>query len=177
MAAPSNALPPSPWVERFAPLVPAGGQVLDLACGRGRHTRIFLERGHPVTAVDRDLGRLGDLRGDEALEALEIDLEVGDGFPLAGRFFAGVVVVNYLHRPILPEIIAAVAPEGVLIYETFARGNERFGKPNNPDYLLKPGELLDAAINQLQVVAYEDLIVERPAPAAVQRICARRPVD
>lgn len=165
---------PSSWVARFAPWLPPGGPVLDLACGRGRHTIFFLESGHPVTAVDRDVSGLTDLRTREALEVIETDLEDGRTFPLAGRRFAGVVVTNYLHRPILPDIVSAVAPGGFLIYETFAAGNERFGKPSNPAFLLQPGELLEAVRGELRVRAYEDLIVDTPCPAAVQRICAGR---
>lgn len=164
---------PSPWVQRFAPLLPAAGRVLDLACGGGRHTRLLLEAGHRVTALDRDLSGLSDLAGTPGLELLEADLEDGPPFPLAGRSFDGLVVTNYLHRPLLPDLVAAVAPGGLLIYETFARGNERFGKPSNPDFLLKPGELLTAVGARLRVLAYEDLIVETPRKAAVQRICAR----
>lgn len=167
----------SPWVERFAPLVPEGGPVLDLACGGGRHTRLFLDRGHPVTAVDSDLSQLADGGPESALERIEADLEDGRAFPLGERRFASVVVTNYLFRPLLPSIVAAVAPGGLLIYETFARGNERFGRPSNPDFLLKPGELLDAVRGHLRVIAYEDLIVEVPRPAAVQRICATRETE
>ena len=165
---------PSAWVARFAEAVPAGGLVLDLACGGGRHTRLFLDRGHPVLAVDRDLSGLADLGDHATLERLEVDLEDGRPFPLADRRFAGVVVTNYLFRPLLAPLVAAVEPGGVLIYETFARGNERFGRPSNPDFLLEPGELLEAVRGRLRVLAYEDLIVERPKPAAVQRICAAR---
>ena len=125
-------------------------------------------------AVDRDLSGLGDLAGQPGLETLEADLEDGRSFPLAGQEFAGVVVTNYLYRPLLPALVEAVAPGGALIYETFARGNERFGRPTNPDHLTKPGELLEMVRGALRVLAYEDLIVERPKPAAVQRICARR---
>ena len=163
---------PSAWVRRFARYVPAGGPVLDLACGAGRHVRLFLERGHPVTAVDRDLSGIADTIGRPGLEALEVDLEDGRRFPLAGRRFAGVVVTNYLYRPLFPALIAAVAPGGALIYETFAKGNERFGRPRRPEHLLNPGELLEAVRGQLRVRAYEDLIVEAPRPAAIQRICA-----
>ncbi|MDJ0946790.1 MAG: class I SAM-dependent methyltransferase [Kiloniellales bacterium] len=178
MSEPAPARPhgpsrPSAWVERFAPLVPAVGAVLDLACGGGRHSRLFLAAGHPVTAVDIAVSALADLAGKEGLEIVEADLEDGGPFPLAGRSFAGVVVTNYLHRPLLPALVDAVAPGGVLIYETFARGNERFGKPRNPDHLLVPGELLAAVQGRLRVLAYEDLVVEEPRPAAVQRICAR----
>ncbi len=165
---------PSLWVRRFAGRVPAGGRVLDLACGGGRHTRLFLELGHPVLAMDRDIAWIADLAGRPDLETLEVDLEDGRPFPLAGQRFAGVVVTNYLYRPHLPALIESVAPGGVLIYETFARGNERFGRPSNPDHLLEAGELLEAVRGFLRILAYEDLDVERPKPAAVQRICALR---
>lgn len=162
---------PSEWVARFAGFVPPAGRVLDVAAGSGRHTRFFLGRGHPVTAVDRDASGLADRKDDPALEILEFDLEGVDTWPFAGREFEAVVVTNYLHRPILPDIVATVATGGVLIYETFAGGQERFGRPQNPDFLLQPGELLDAARGRLRVVAYEDLILENPS-RAVQRIAA-----
>jgi SAM-dependent methyltransferase len=162
----------SPWVIRFANLVSRGGEVLDVACGSGRHARLFLARGHDVVAVDRDLSGLADLANHSHLEMVKTDLEAEALFALAHRRFAAVVVTNFLHRPLVPTLIAAVENDGVFIYETFAAGNERFGKPNNPDYLLHPGELLDAVDGRLRVVAYEDLIVEEPLPAAVQRVCA-----
>jgi len=165
---------PSAWVGRFAGLVRPGGPVLDLACGSGRHTRLFLDLGHPVAALDRDIGRLTDLANHTGLEAIEANLETGGPFPLAGRVFAGIVVTNYLWRPLFPELIAGLEPGGVLIYETFAKGNERFGKPRNPAHLLEPGELLEAVRGTLRVLAYEDLVLDDPRPAAVQRICARR---
>ena len=166
---------PSPWVERFASLVAAGAPVLDVACGGGRHTRLFLARGHPVTAVDRDVSRLEPRPGTPGLTVVEADLETGGTWPLGDARFGGVVVTNYLHRPLLPALTAAVAPGGVLIYETFAAGNERFGKPRNPDHLLRPGELLKAVRGKLKVVAYDDLEVSDPRPAVVQRICAVNP--
>ncbi len=172
-ARPHGPSQPSAWVRRFASLVPAEGPVLDLACGAGRHSRLFLEAGHPVTAVDIAVTGLADLADQRHLEIIEADLEDGQPFPLAGRRFAGVVVTNYLHRPLLPALVDAVIPGGVLIYETFARGNERFGRPRNPDHLLMPGELLAAVKDRLRVLAYEDLVTEDPRPAAVQRICAR----
>lgn len=168
---------PSPWVVRFAPLVSRGGIVLDLACGNGRHTRFFLRLGHRVVAVDRDISRVADLADNRHVEILQIDLEAGEPFPAPGRRFDGVVVTNYLHRPLLPDLVSAVAPGGVLIYETYARGNERFGPPKNPDFLLKPGELLELVRGKFRVVAYEDHIVEEPRPAAVQRICAVLPAE
>jgi SAM-dependent methyltransferase len=164
----------SPWIRRFADHVPAGGRVLDLACGAGRHTRLFLDRGCRVLAVDRDLSGLCDLRGVANLETWETDLERGGDRPLAGRQFDAVVVVNYLHRPLLADLVCAVAPGGLLLYETFAAGHERFGRPRNPDYLLARHELLEAVRGRLRVLAYEDLEVGEPRPAAVQRIAARR---
>src|SRR5689334_20242379 len=117
---------PSPWVVRFLSLFPPGGEVLDLACGAGRHTALLAARGHPVLAVDRDIGQLGALAAAPGVTALATDLEGPAGWPLGGRRFAGVVVANYLHRSLLPAIVASVAPGGLLVYETFARGNERF---------------------------------------------------
>lgn len=164
----------SAWVRRFAPFVPSSGTVLDLACGAGRHSQLFLAAGHPVIAIDKNLGRLNALLSHENLSVRELDLEDGSAFPVPAASVAAVVVTNYLYRPILPDIVQAVAPGGILIYETFARGNERFGRPSNPDFLLMPGELLQAVEGRLRVIAYEDLVVEHPSPAAIQRICALR---
>ena len=162
---------PSAWVVRWADRVPAGGGVLDLACGRGRHARLFAARGHPVEAVDRDAAVLVPLAGIPGVTTRCADLEDGP-WPYEGRHFAGVVVANYLHRPLFPRLLEALAPGGVLIYETFAAGNERYGRPSNPAFLLRPGELLDAVRGRLRVLAYEDLTVTEPKPACVQRICA-----
>jgi SAM-dependent methyltransferase len=165
---------PSSWVARFAGLVPEGGRVLDVACGGGRHARFFLDRGHPVTLVDRDTNGVKDMEANPGVEILECDLETDAPWPFPGRTFEGVVVTNYLWRPILPDLVTAVASGGALLYETFARGQERFGHPHNPDFQLAPGELLDAVRGELRVAAYEDLIVEEPDPKAVQRIAAVR---
>ncbi len=163
-------LAPSPWVMRWAPLIRPGGSVLDVACGGGRHARWLARLGFEVDAVDRDPALFSDPPAGVAL--LAADLEAGP-WPYAGRSFDGIVVANYLHRPLLATLIDALEPGGLLVYETFAMGNERFGKPSNPAFLLAPGELLDAVRGRLAVIAYEDLSVELPRPAAVQRIAAR----
>jgi SAM-dependent methyltransferase len=165
---------PLPWIVRFAPLAREGGPVLDLACGSGRHTRLFLERGHPVTAVDVDLSRLQDLQAHPALELIEADLEDGTPWPLPNRRFAVVVVTNYLWRPLFPMILDAVDDGGMLLYETFASGNEAHGPPRDPDFLLAPGELIDVVRDHLQIVAYEHGYLEQPRPAIKQRLCAVR---
>ena len=166
---------PEPWIARFASQIPPQGRVLDLACGGGRHTRLFLERGHPVTAIDIDLSGIADLHEHSRLEALEADLE-HDPWPLADRRFSGVVVTNYLWRPILPHILASLETRGVLLYDTFARGQERFGKPTNPAFLLEPGELLESVCGVLTVYAYEHGEVSLPdgRRAVRQRLYARR---
>jgi SAM-dependent methyltransferase len=162
---------PSAWVVAHAGLVPAGGTVLDVAAGGGRHAKFFAARGHRVTAIDRDIGALIALAGIDAQRA---DLEDGQPWPLPGRQFAGVVVTNYLHRPLFEALAASVAPGGALIYETFARGNGRYGKPDNPDFLLADNELLNAFAPRLRVVAYTHGYLEAPRPALVQRIAAVR---
>lgn len=159
----------SPWVEAHAGLVPAGEAVLDVAAGGGRHARFFAARGHKVVAVDKDISAIG---GHSAIEAIRADLEDGSPWPLAGRVFGGVVVTNYLHRPLFPDLLAALKPGGALIYETFARGNEAYGKPDNPDFLLEPNELIARVLNACMVVAFEDNYVHTPKPAIVQRIVA-----
>ena len=161
---------PSAWVQRFAPMVRAGGSVLDLACGRGRHALFFADRGYRVDAVDRDPEAIAALAESGAVAALCADIEAGP-WPYPGRSFDAVVVTNYLHRPLFPLLMAALSPGGVLTYETFAQGNEAYGRPSNPDFLLRHGELLQV-VGNARVLAYEDLVVESPRPAAVQRICA-----
>lgn len=170
---------PSGWVRRFAPLVPQG-LVLDLACGGGRHSRLLASLGHQVLAVDRDPQALAASAG-EHIRTLAFDLErpaveSDPAFPLTERQFSGIIVTNYLHRPLLPLLLSSLADGGLLIYETFALGNGQFGKPANPDFLLAPGELLQAVAGQaaLRVLAFEDGYIALPKPAMVQRICVRR---
>lgn len=168
---------PSPWVLRWCALIAPGGSVLDLACGAGRHARMLAARGHPVLALDRDREALAALAKFPGIETLAADLEDGSPWPIGARRFAGVVVVNYLHRPLMPLLAAALEEGGVLVYETFALGNERYGKPSNPHFLLRPGELLAAFCPTLSVVAFEQGRVARPKPAMIQRLCARRATD
>ena len=164
---------PSAWVLRWAALVPAGGVVLDLACGGGRHARHFAALGYAVEAVDRDHAAMEGLADVRNVTARYADLESA-AWPYSGITFGAIVVTNYLYRPLFPHLLAALAPAGVLIYETFALGNERFGRPANPDFLLKPGELLEVVRDVCRVIAYEDVYVDQPRPAMVQRICAVR---
>ncbi len=158
--------PPSPWVSRWAPLIPAGS-VLDLACGSGRHARFLATLGYSVTAVDREPQLF------ESARFIRADLEDGSSWPLAGERFQGIVVANYLHRPLFPALLDSLAPGGVLIYETFMLGNERYGKPSNPAFLLRPGELWEA-FGGLQVIAFEQGRAAQPKPAMMQRLCAVR---
>jgi len=165
----------SAWVARFAPLVASGARVLDLACGYGRHARFFAARGAHVLAVDRDVAALATLAGEARIATRALDLEAGR-WPLPGERFDAIVVANYLHRPLFPSLLAALAEDGVLIYETFARGNEAYGRPSNPDFLLEPGELLQLAARGLTVVAFEQGVVSTPDPGAVvQRLAAVGP--
>ncbi len=160
---------PSAWVERWSHLVPPGAHVLDVACGAGRHVRWFAERGCRVTALDRNAEAVEPLRA--VAEVVVADIENGP-WPLPGRRFDAVVVTNYLWRPLLPTLLEAVNEGGVLIYETFAEGNQAFGRPSNPDFLLRRGELL-ALASDLRVVAFEDGFL--PAPErCVQRLAAVR---
>lgn len=148
--------------------------VLDLACGGGRHGRLFLDRGHPVTFVDIDLSGVADLRSHPAATLCQADLENAP-WPLAGRRFAGIVVANYLWRPHFPLLIEALAPGGLLLWETFLRGHERYGKPSNPDFLLTPNELFERCKDALDILAFEQGEDSQPRPMRRQRIAARRP--
>ena len=158
---------PSDWVVRWAGLIERG-PVLDVASGSGRHARLFAQRGLEVVAVDREQQAFGG-----KVKFVKADLEDGSPWPFAGQRFAGVVVANYLHRPLMKVIEESLDEGGVLIYETFMAGNERYGRPSRPEFLLRPGELLEA-FAALTVAAFEQGTVERPKKAVVQRICALR---
>ena len=159
-------LAPSDWVRRWAPLVERG-PVLDVACGSGRHSRLFLERKLPVVAVDREAQAI------PGAEFVQADLEDGRPWPFAGRRFGVIVVTHYLHRPLMGAIAASLEEGGILIYETFMLGNEKYGRPSNPKFLLRPGELLET-FRDLAVIAFDQGFVAQPKPAVVQRLCARR---
>lgn len=163
----------SPWVRRFAPLITAQGSALDLACGEGRNARYLARLGYRVVAVDRDRAALATLAGVDGVSALCADLE-GSPWPCGSNRFDGIVVTNYLHRPLMPALLEALRAGGVLIYETFALGNEKFGRPSNPDFLLRSDELLHWVEGSLSIVAFEQGLIERPRPAVIQRICAVR---
>jgi SAM-dependent methyltransferase len=164
---------PSAWVVRWAGLIARPGPILDLAAGTGRNANWLRRQGYDVTAIDRDQMAMREL--DPGVEAIVADMEDGSPWPLVDRIFAGIVVANYLHRPLFTRIRDALGAGGVLIYETFSLGNERFGRPKNPDYLLRPGELLEfCGAHHLVVHAYECVELTSPKPAMVQRVAARR---
>lgn len=161
----------SPWVRRFANQIPKGGLVLDLACGAGRHAILLANLGYSVLAVDQNVSLI-DQNTNSLITSKAMNLEL-DEWPLGEQEFSGIVVTNYLYRPHWDQLPKMLAKGGVLIYETFAQGNAQFGKPSNPNFLLNPGELLNlAARHGLKVLAYEDLYVDEPKPAMVQRLCA-----
>jgi SAM-dependent methyltransferase len=160
---------PSAWLQRWAHLMAPGCTVLDVACGAGRHMRYLANLGHRVTGVDRNPEAVALAQSSGSV--ICADIENGP-WPFAGQTFGCVVVTHYLWRPLLPTLVGSVAPGGVLIYETFAAGNESVGKPSRPDFLLQPGELLQATVG-LRTVAYEDGFESSP-DRFVQRIVAVR---
>ena len=166
-----HAPAPSAWIERFAHLVPAGARLLDVAAGSGRHARFFAERGAHVVAVDRDADALAALLHLPGVETRVADLE-GAAWPLPDECFDAIVVVNYLHRALFPQLFAALAPDGALLYDTFASGNEALGRPSNPAFLLRESELLERARERLTIVAFEQGRIDQERPAVVQRLAA-----
>ena len=157
---------PSPWVAQWAPWIPPGA-ILDVACGSGRHASFLARLGYSVTAVDREPQVI------ESVRFIQADLEDGSPWPLPGERFQGIVVTNYLHRPLFPVLADSLVPGGVLLYETFMQGNERYGRPSNPAFLLRPGELWQA-FGGLHVIAFEQGTVAEPKAAMIQRLCAVR---
>ena len=162
-------------MQRHSPLIPHSGPILDIAAGSGRHTQYLLDKGHTVVSIDKDVSRLAQIKSSH-LSIARLYLEAPQPWPFKNSAFAAIIVTNYLHRPVFPQIIKALDVGGVLVYETFANGNEKFGKPTNPDYLLKAGELIQLTLGHLHVLAYEDLTVDQPRPAQIQRIVASRPI-
>jgi SAM-dependent methyltransferase len=174
MACPSHTLSvPSPWVAAHLAPVASGcrATLLDVACGGGRHLRLAHKLGYRVIGIDRDLTGVASLETTPGMTLIAADLEDGRPWPLQSDTFDAVIVTNYLYRPRLPDIVAAVAPGGVLIYETFAAGQERHGRPSNPDFLLQPGELIAAVHGRLTPIAYDHRTCENPT-RILQRIVA-----
>lgn len=167
----NEAAPPAAWIARWVSQIESQGTTLDVACGAGRHTKLLLERGYKVVAVDVDIGAMAPFQDRMNLKLIQADLENGP-WPFPDGIFHGIVVTNYLHRPLFPRLMRALRPGGIFIYETFARGNAEFGRPSNPDFLLQPGELLRVVEGKARVIAYEDVYIATPKPALVQRICA-----
>ena len=163
---------PSSWVCRWAGLIRPGGRVLDVACGHGRHLRYLESLGFAVVGVDRDGAAVGAFKGIGSVEIHVADIEAGS-WPFAAAAFDGVIVTNYLWRPLFRNLVDALRSGGVLIYETFALGNERYGRPSNPAFLLRPNELLHS-VEPLAVVAFEQGLIAAQKPAVIQRMCAVR---
>lgn len=171
-----SRMPPSSWVTRWSEHISRGGRVLDVASGNGRHARWLAAAGYRTEAVDRNITQLADLAGVQGITVRRLDLEACV-WPYAPASFSGIVVTNYLYRPLSPYLLAALARDGVLIYETFAMGNGRYGRPRNPNYLLQPGELLAVVAGRLEVLGFDEGTICDPHPAVVQRLCARMPKD
>lgn len=164
---------PSDWLMKHTQHIKPSGHVLDVAAGKGRNARWLAQQGFKVEAVDRDRQALESMKGVEDINLRVADIE-NDGWPYIGQSFDAIVVCRYLHRPLFPALCETLAPEGVLIYETFMQGHEAYGKPSNPDFLLRPDELLEVFQNQLEVIAFEQGFQEFPKPSVTQRICAIR---
>ncbi|MCF8467075.1 MAG: class I SAM-dependent methyltransferase [Sneathiella sp.] len=166
--------PISPWIEKYSKLIPQNGPVLDVACGSGRHSLYLLGVGYDVIVVDIDTAEISKIQGYPNLSIVEADLEK-DPWPFSKPAFSSVVVVNYLWRPLFPDLLDALLPGGILLYDTFAQGNERYGRPSNPDFLLAPGELYNLCQGKLEILDFMHGYVEVPKPALRQSIAARKP--
>lgn len=162
---------PSSWMVKYAPLIANGGRVLDLACGRGRHAIWLAQLGYQVDALDRDTATVSGMIGINNINVHVADIEANDAY-LCGQQYDGIIVSRYLYRPLLSTLAEILNPDGVLIYETFMTGNERYGKPSNPDFLLLPDELLETYSPLLKIIAFEQGEETEPRPAVMQRICA-----
>jgi len=165
---------PSEWLLKHAQHIKPSGHVLDVAAGRGRNARWLAQQGFKVEAVDLDQQALESMQGVENIQLRVADIENAD-WPYPDWQFDAIVVCRYLHRPLFSILQQSLAPQGVLIYETFMRGHEAYGKPSNPDFLLRENELLEAFQDRLEVIAFEQGLFETPKPALLQRICAKTP--
>ena len=166
-----EGLAPSTWVKKCSELLRPGSTILDLACGSGRHANYLAAQGHDITALDKSSEALAKISSSIGIHPFEFDLETGS-WPFSERKFDAIVVTNYLYRPIMQNIVDALYPSGILIYETFMSGNERYGRPSSPDFLLRPNELIDLVHKKLEILLYEAGRVNYPKPALIQRICA-----
>lgn len=167
---------PSPWIVEHAPLIRNNGQVLDLACGNGRHALWLAKQGYRVDALDRDAKALASMVGMDNINVLNVDIEAGR-WPGSGQRYDGIIVSRYLYRPLLSKLAEMLEPGGILIYETFMVGNERYGRPSNPDFLLRTNELLDVYSPLLSIIAFEQGEVETPRLAVTQRLCAKKVLE
>jgi SAM-dependent methyltransferase len=167
---------PSLWVARWIGGIRQGGRILDVACGRGRHARLALSLGYAVTGIDRDVSAVRDIAHSDRAEIIEADLEAGGPFALAGRTFDGVIVTNYLHRPLFPALLGCLDPAGLLIYETFAVETQARGQgPSNPAFLLRPNELITLVAPHLTLIAFEQGLVMCRSERTMQRVVAVGP--
>lgn len=162
---------PSPWMVEYAGCIPKAGRVLDLACGSGRHAIWLAAQGFQVHAVDRDVQATAHMQGMQNIQVTIADIESGT-WPESDELYDGIVVSRYLFRPLLQKLAAMLKPDGVLIYETFMAGNERYGRPRNPDFLLQPDELSTVYAPLLKIHAFWQGEVAGDVPAVMQRICA-----
>ena len=164
----------SGWVRRYYRQFPKNGFILDLAGGTGRHARFLSQKGFKLLLVDNQISKAKDLQNVEGIKLVEYDLEAGNSLPFPASSFQGIVVTNYLYRPIFPQLLCLLDVGGILIYETFAVGHEKYGRPKNPNYLLNSGELINLVSPQMRVIAYEERLITRPTKAYVQRIVAEK---